>query len=49
MVAGDCEITDEPDAASLAGAGRFIVDAARVLAKDDAGLKLDGLVQARWL
>ena len=49
VAAGDCEITDEPGTMSKAGGGQVIVDAARVLVKDGAGLKPDGLVQAGWL
>ena len=49
MIAGDCEFTDEPGVMTKAGVGQFIMDAARVFSKDDAGLKPDGLVQAGWL
>ena len=43
MIVGDCEITDVPGVTCMAGAGQFMVDETRVIAKDDAGLK------ARWL
>ena len=48
-IAGDFDIADEPGTVRKADGGRFIVDVTRVVAKDDAGLKPDGLVQARWL